>query len=68
LILPWLLVFPSLAGSDYRAPVANDVPRPDHVVIVIEENHSYSEIIGPPSAAYINSLAGQALSSPNHTR
>ena len=33
------------------------VPRPDHVVIVIEENHSYSEIIGSPSATYINSLA-----------
>jgi acid phosphatase len=35
---------------------------PDHVVIVIEENHSFSEIIGSPSAPYINSLAaGGAL-------
>ena len=49
----------SLAHSDYRAPSANGVPRPDHVVIVIEENHSYSEIIGSSAAPYINSLAAQ---------
>ena len=49
----------SLAHSGYRAPVANGVPRPDHVVIVIEENHSYSEIIGSSAAPYINSLAAQ---------
>src|SRR6267378_1421782 len=48
-----------LAHSGYRAPVANGVPRPDHVVIVIEENHSYSEIIGSSAAPYINSLAAQ---------
>lgn len=49
----------SLAHSSYRAPGANGVPRPDHVVIVIEENHSYSEIIGSSAAPYINSLASQ---------
>jgi hypothetical protein len=49
----------SLAHSGYRAPGANGVPRPDHVVIVIEENHSYSEIIGSSAAPYINSLAAQ---------
>jgi len=47
------------AHQGYRAPVANGVPRPDHVVIVIEENHSYSEIIGSSAAPYINSLAAQ---------
>jgi hypothetical protein len=35
------------------------VPTPDHVVIVIEENHSYNEIIGSSAAPYINSLASQ---------
>lgn len=38
---------------------ANGVPRPSHVVIVIEENHSFAEIIGSPAAPYINSLAQQ---------
>src|SRR5215469_2569870 len=58
-MLPLLLVFASLADSGYRTPVANGVPRLDHVVIVIEENHSYSEIIGSSAAPYINSLAAQ---------
>jgi hypothetical protein len=35
---------------------------PSHVVIVIEENHNYSEIIGSSAAPYLNSLAaGGAL-------
>lgn len=33
------------------------VPMPDHVVIVMEENHGYSEIIGSSAAPYINALA-----------
>jgi hypothetical protein len=33
------------------------LPRPDHIVLVIEENHSYSQIIDSPDAPYINSLA-----------
>jgi hypothetical protein len=36
---------------------ANGVPRPDHVVIVIFENHQQPQVIGSPSAPYINSLA-----------
>lgn len=34
------------------------VPRPDHTVVVVMENHSYANIIGNPSAPYINALAG----------
>ncbi|HEY8747800.1 MAG TPA: alkaline phosphatase family protein, partial [Tepidisphaeraceae bacterium] len=33
------------------------VPTPDHVVIVVEENHSYDEVIGNSQAPYINGLA-----------
>lgn len=33
------------------------VPRPDHIVIVIDENRAQSEVVGSPSAPYINSLA-----------
>jgi phosphatidylinositol-3-phosphatase len=32
---------------------------PAHIVIVMEENRSYAEIIGSPDAPYINSLATQ---------
>jgi acid phosphatase len=35
---------------------------PDHVVVVVEENHSFSEIIGSADAPYINTLAGRGAS------
>lgn len=35
------------------------VPQFGHVVIVLEENHSYSSVIGSSSAPYMNSLAQQ---------
>jgi phospholipase C len=35
---------------------AGPVPTPDHVVVVIMENHAYGQVIGSPSAPYINSL------------
>jgi len=38
------------------------LPKPDHVVIVMEENHSYADIIGSASAPYVNSLAAQGAS------
>lgn len=38
------------------AHAAGAVPRPDHVVVVVFENHAYSQVIGSSSAPYINSL------------
>jgi phosphatidylinositol-3-phosphatase len=35
------------------------VPAPAHVVIVVEENYAYGDIIGNSAAPYINSLARQ---------
>jgi acid phosphatase len=32
------------------------LPRPTHIVIVIEENHSFGEIVGESEVPYINSL------------
>jgi phospholipase C len=52
------LAFPcgaSPRGHGKHSPV--DLPRPDHVVIVVMENKSFSDIIGNPEAPYINSLA-----------
>ncbi|MBR7827741.1 acid phosphatase [Actinospica sp. MGRD01-02] len=41
---------------------ASSIPTYSHVVIVMEENHSYSDIIGNSSAPYMNTLAdGGAL-------
>ena len=35
------------------------LPQPDHVVVLIMENHDYSQIIGEPALPYLNSLVGQ---------
>lgn len=38
------------------------VPRPDHIVVVIEENRGYDEIIGAADAPYLNELAREGAS------
>ncbi|MBJ6638420.1 acid phosphatase [Streptomyces sp. DHE7-1] len=43
-----------LGGESAHA--AGAVPSPDHVVVVVFENHAYSQVIGSSSAPYINSL------------
>ena len=35
------------------------VPQFDHVVVVVMENHSFSQILGNANAPYINGLAGE---------
>jgi acid phosphatase len=37
--------------------VLSHTPTPAHVVVVVEENHAFQQIIGSPDAPYINSLA-----------
>jgi hypothetical protein len=39
--------------------LAQSLPRPEHIVVVLEENHAYSQIIGSPEAPYINTLASE---------
>jgi phosphatidylinositol-3-phosphatase len=54
----WLAFCVGTGGAG-TAMAQTVVPKADHVVLVIEENHAYSEIIGKAAAPYINSLAGQ---------
>jgi len=42
-----------------QAQVVSKIPRPEHVVIVIEENKAYKQIIGNMVAPYINRLANE---------
>jgi hypothetical protein len=53
-----LSVFLALACLSAAAQIPGVTP-PDHVVVVMEENHSFSEIIGSSQAPFINSLAQQ---------
>jgi acid phosphatase len=48
-----------LALSFFPLLVHAQVPVSHHVVIVLEENHSYSSVIGSSSMPYLNSLASQ---------
>ncbi len=41
--------------------MAAKLPRPDHIVIVIEENKSFTQIIGNRDAPYINALAQRGM-------
>lgn len=43
-------------GVDGTA-VSNPVPRWRHVVVVVEENHAYGDVIGNDQAPYVNALA-----------
>jgi hypothetical protein len=49
--------FAFLASSLFISGKLSALPKPDHVVLVIEENHSYSQIIGSADCPYINKLA-----------
>jgi hypothetical protein len=42
-----------------RAAPAPGLPRFDHIVVVVVENHAYSEIMGQQSAPFLNSLAAR---------
>jgi len=44
------------------SPDAGTLPRLQHVVVVVEENHAESQVIGSRSAPYLNSLARQGAS------
>ncbi|MDQ1391006.1 MAG: phosphatidylinositol-3-phosphatase, partial [Acidobacteriaceae bacterium] len=65
LILPLIFGFTAASrsiaqtetGAGMGVPTA--LPLPAHVVVVIEENHGYSQVIGSPQAPYINTLASQ---------
>jgi hypothetical protein len=51
---------PGTSGAD---AAGTTVPRPEHVVVVIEENHSYGQIIGDTAdAPYLNTLAHEGAS------
>jgi hypothetical protein len=44
------------AAAPRPTGASSGLPRPDHIVIVIEENHSFQEIYNSASAPFINSL------------
>jgi phosphatidylinositol-3-phosphatase len=41
----------------HAANLSRGLPRPDHIVIVVEENKTYEQVMGSAAAPYINRLA-----------
>jgi hypothetical protein len=62
---PGVTMTPVATDASTATQMPTKLPRPDHVVIVMEENHAYSQIIGSASAPYINTLAMQGASFTN---
>jgi phospholipase C len=64
-----LMVLSLMAGGMVQAQTngvqPTTLPVPTHIIIVVEENHGYSQIIGSTAAPYINSLASQGASFTN---
>jgi hypothetical protein len=59
----------SLAAVAARPALADErrhVPHLDHVVVIMMENHAFSQIIGNPSAPFINSYAKSANLATNY--
>jgi phosphatidylinositol-3-phosphatase len=46
-------------GLGPQTPIPASQPTFSHVVVVVEENHSYSDVIGSSAMPYLNSLASQ---------
>src|ERR1043165_4940990 len=40
---------------------AQQVPTPDHVVVMVMENHGYNQIVGSANAPYLNSLIADSF-------
>jgi hypothetical protein len=55
--LPQLYLFVVVVIACQMTVAQTSIPSPSHVVVVMEENHSYSEIMGSSQAPYINTLA-----------
>jgi phosphatidylinositol-3-phosphatase len=54
-----VVVFASCGGSVAGVGGGSTPPSSAHVVMVVEENHSYSQVIGNSAMPYLNGLASQ---------
>lgn len=59
----WLLAF---ILTLFTCAATAQIPASKHVVMVVEENHSYSSVIGNSSMPYLNSLANKYTLATNY--
>jgi arylsulfatase A-like enzyme len=60
-----LIAATALTTATASAATPAAVPRPDHIVVLIDENHAQGEIVGSPDAPYITGLSQQGANFTN---
>jgi len=58
-LLTALVAASTLVASPVKAQDASAVPHYDHIFVIVEENHGFSDVIGNPAAPNLNALANQ---------
>jgi hypothetical protein len=53
------LVVASPSGAVPRSAGGSTVPQYDHIFVIVEENHGFTDVIGNPAAPNLNALAQQ---------
>lgn len=67
--LAWMCMGFAAAAAGVCAqegPVPKGVPRLDHVLVIMMENHGYSQIVGNPDAPFTNQLTKSANTATNY--
>jgi hypothetical protein len=59
LLFVMIAMAPGCGGGSSGVPAAASVPQFQHVGLVVEENHSFSSVIGNSAMPYLNGLASQ---------
>jgi hypothetical protein len=61
-----LLLVTALVSTVLAAEDGRDIPRLDHVFLIVMENHGFSQIINNPNAPFTNTLAKSANLATNY--
>jgi hypothetical protein len=56
-LISGIVLVASISSCKEQKKKSSGIPQYDHVIIVVEENHSYDALIGTENAPYINQLA-----------